>query len=157
MPYILFNSWACWYLLLFLDLHYWYTRTSTVTISILGTAFVAIRFALGTVIYIAFSGGSQFSIILMLMLFLRAPSMMIRAIVMIMTITRVNFEWKGATRIPFVRRVATHKERASMRLDSQTSWRAKIGVYCHFQSTLRPIHLFHHHSSFFPLLGSTTS
>jgi hypothetical protein len=54
------------------------------------------------------------------------PFMMIKAI------TRAEFGWwKGTTWIPIARRVvATHKERASMRLDARTSWRTKGGVSC---------------------------
>jgi hypothetical protein len=55
-----------------------------------------------------------------------------RPLLMVKTITRAEFGWwKGTTWFPIVRRtMATHRERASMRMDAQTSWRLKGGVSC---------------------------
>jgi len=148
-----------------LDMHYGCTRVSAVSISISGTAFLVLGIVLEKVLEIAYPLGAGISnelddFILMLSSFLLMPFIMIQVVAMIMTITRAEFGWlKGTTWIPIVQRsVATRKERASMRSDAQTSWRAKGGVSCHFEtSPLSHMLILNHGSSFFPSSGSTIS
>jgi hypothetical protein len=121
-------------LLRILDGHYWYTRNFTVSISVSGTVFLALS-SIHHIIEEALadddSTGSSFKMIfirtlLLLFLDLLTPFLMIKAI------TRTELRWwKGTTWIPVVRRTAaTHKERASMRLDRQTKWYVKNAVSC---------------------------
>ena len=117
-----------------LDIHYWYSRVSTVSISISGTAFLGLSSVLRILVeipfyvnYIAHSSNKLVDVFhLLLSIDLLATFMMIK------TITRTQFGWwQGTTWIPMVRRgVATHGERASMRLDARMSWRVKGGVSC---------------------------
>ena len=117
---------------LFLDIRYWYTRTSTVSISILGTALLSgsdLFNKLG--LFVIEQKMKEFSVLgftssLLLIMFtsLVLPLLMIKAIL------RIEFRWwKGITWVPIMQKAgATHRERASERLEAATSWRVKAGV-----------------------------
>jgi hypothetical protein len=52
-------------------------------------------------------------------------------LLMLKTVTRLEFSRNGSSFLPSVRLVsATHRERNSQRLDSRTSWALKAGVSC---------------------------
>jgi hypothetical protein len=117
-----------------LDNHYWYTRNFTVSISMSGTVFLTLGFIFGIIAKDMFGDNSNDDSIkklfiramIILFLYLATPLLMIKAI------TRTELRWwKDTTWIPVVRRAAaTHKERASMRLDGRTRWYVKGAVSC---------------------------
>ncbi|KAJ7619341.1 hypothetical protein FB45DRAFT_1095422 [Roridomyces roridus] len=108
-----------------LQLNYWYTRTSTVGISISGTVLQAVPDIVPPIIgaIVAFKPHmrglelftSLWAITLVVGFFLLTPLLMLR------TVARLSFNWNAW--IPSVSRASpNHKERASQRLDSRTSW-----------------------------------
>lgn len=128
------QSLACTALLQILIIHYWYTRVSTVFISISGTTFLALSFMLRVLAEVATANNKNHSSNKWFLIF-RTFSLgdlidFLVGSMMIKTITRATFRWwNDTTWIPTVRRAAaTHKERASMRLDARTSWRTRGGV-----------------------------
>jgi hypothetical protein len=119
---------------------YWYTRTSTVAISVSGTILLALSDILETLTVAANAVeesklDSEFSSSQWLPLLWTVMIMMISAIgfprpfFMLKTTTRLAFSRDKSRWVPSVRRVSTtHRERASQRLDSRTSWGIKAGV-----------------------------
>lgn len=118
---------------LILDIRYWYTRTSTVSISILGTALIS-----GSELFVKLGsflvnekrkGFSIFGFISSLVLTMFTS--LVLPLLMIQAILRIEFrKWKGTMWIPIMQRAgATHRERASERLEAATSWRAKAGLF----------------------------
>lgn len=119
-----------------LNMSYWYTRTSTVGISISGTILLALVEVLGAIggavnaaeqQKVGFSSSDALTwlwvVIVILATTFPLPFSMLK------TVTRLAFSWDKSRWIPTVRRVnPTHMERASQRLDSRTSWGVKIGV-----------------------------
>ncbi|KAF7344378.1 hypothetical protein MSAN_01918800 [Mycena sanguinolenta] len=119
-----------------LSMSYWYTRTSTVSISVSGTTFLALDEILSAFADLANAAETsklEFSssewlkwsaMILWTVAFeLSLPFFMMR------TVTRLTFSRDASQWIPTVRQISpTHMERTSQRLDSRTSWRIKVGV-----------------------------
>ena len=70
------------------------------------------------------------------------PIDMALPLVMVKAVTRAEVKWRGC--IPLVWFApATHRERASVRLDAQVGWRSKVlvGFYLSFLSPLSFAHL----------------
>ena len=115
-----------------LDIRYWYTRTSTVSISILGTALMSgsdLLHKLGS--FIIEQRLKEFSILgFIASLLLGIFTSLVLPLLMLKAILRIEFRWwKGTTWIPIMQKAgATHRERASERLEATTSWRTKAGV-----------------------------
>jgi hypothetical protein len=140
--YSVFQRSACILLVTILRIHYWLSCVSTVSISILGTTFLALSSILATFIGLIPTNGLKiegfgiFFAALFAFLELVAPFAMIKAI------TRIEFRWKDATWIPVIRRAsATHRERASIRLEARLSWYVLCGVS----------HCLNDHLFFYPL------
>ncbi|KAJ7302358.1 hypothetical protein DFH08DRAFT_74267 [Mycena albidolilacea] len=116
-----------------LDLGYWYTRTSTVFISVSGTVLVALSGIIAAVTHIANTVETEKSDFstwswLWLIVFTVATKFSL-PFLMLKTVTRVEFSLNESTSIPSVRLVGpNHRERNSQRLDSRTSWGVKAGV-----------------------------
>ncbi|KAJ7709472.1 hypothetical protein B0H17DRAFT_1028090 [Mycena rosella] len=100
--------------------HYWWTRVSTAGISTSSVAFLAPAKALELLELL--SDDADFGTVFAGLFFLLLPSLMCKAV------TRAQFGWKKwyptLTRVP-----ANHRERASQRIDSRTSWGTKFGVF----------------------------
>jgi hypothetical protein len=116
-----------------LDLGYWYTRTSTVFISVSGTVLVALSGIIAAVTHIANTvetEKSDFSTWSWLWLIvLTVATKFSLPFLMLKTVTRVEFSLNESTSIPSVRLVdPNHRERNSQRLDSRTSWGVKACV-----------------------------
>ncbi|KAJ6537787.1 hypothetical protein B0H19DRAFT_1240499 [Mycena capillaripes] len=118
-----------------LDMSYWYTRTSTVCISISGTILLALGEILGAIgsavntaeLKKAEFSGSEWLLWLLIVVILAATLLL--PFSMLKTVTRLAFSWDKSRWIPAVRRVSpTHMERASQRLDLRTSWGVKAAV-----------------------------
>ncbi|KAJ7315037.1 hypothetical protein DFH08DRAFT_425650 [Mycena albidolilacea] len=119
-----------------LNMEYWFTRTSTVSISVSGTTLLAFNG-----IFSAFTGAAttvetsklKFSISkslswLWLIIWTLATNFTL-PFFMLKIVMRLAFNWDQSRWIPSIRRVSSsHLERASQRLDSRTSWRIKAGV-----------------------------
>ncbi|KAJ6588607.1 hypothetical protein B0H19DRAFT_212203 [Mycena capillaripes] len=119
-----------------LDMSYWYTRTSTISISVSGTLFLAASGILSACNGAAssvekqkldFSSSNWFSwlwiIALALVTGFPVPLFMLK------TVTRVAVSRDNSRWFPSIRRISpTHRERASQRLDSCTNWRIKASV-----------------------------
>ncbi|KAF8147742.1 hypothetical protein K438DRAFT_1867249 [Mycena galopus ATCC 62051] len=118
-----------------LDLGYWYTRTSTAFISVSGTILMATSGLIAAFAHIANTAETDkltlsasqwwpwlWLIVLTLTTKFSLPLLMLK------TVTRVEFSQNNSI-IPSVRLVGpTHKERNSQRLDLRTSWGLKAGV-----------------------------
>ncbi|KAJ7119542.1 hypothetical protein C8R44DRAFT_177044 [Mycena epipterygia] len=116
-----------------LDMGYWYTRTSTVSISLSGTVLIALSVIISALSKIANSAEtlklnnltSQWTqwlwlTIVNLIFNFSLPWFMLKAV------TRLEFSRKKSSWFPSVRRVApSYKERNSQRLDSRTTWGVK--------------------------------
>ncbi|KAJ7255839.1 hypothetical protein B0H12DRAFT_1113039 [Mycena haematopus] len=116
----------------FLSTSYWYTRTSTVSISASGTTFLALHRVLSALTQAANAVETQkLKFATMEWWWVIASNVAIEFLVascMLTTVTRLAFSLNSRW-IPSVRRVnPTHMERTSQRLDSRTSWRIKVGV-----------------------------
>ncbi|KAF7344401.1 hypothetical protein MSAN_01921300 [Mycena sanguinolenta] len=120
-----------------LNVSYWYTRTSTVSISVSGTTFLAIHWILWVLAVVAnafeMQESTDFSIEEWLVwLWLNVWAIGTRsllAFLMLKTVARLTFSRKKARWIPTVGRAKpTHMERTSQRLDSRTNWRIKVGM-----------------------------
>ncbi|KAJ7047191.1 hypothetical protein C8F04DRAFT_1062971 [Mycena alexandri] len=99
--------------------YYWWTRVSSVGISISGVVLLALANGLGpTVMSLVDSDGSWI---------VALPFSLVAPLLMFKCIARIEFGWnKGhptLTRVP-----ANHQERTTQRIDQRTSWRAKLGV-----------------------------
>ncbi|KAF8205408.1 hypothetical protein K438DRAFT_1932226 [Mycena galopus ATCC 62051] len=119
-----------------LRVNYWYTRTSTVSISVSGTTFLALHRILLALMNMANKAELQkleFStsewlkwvwlIVWTVAIGFCIPFFMLR------TVTRVAFSYNKSRFIPTVRQASpTHMERASQRLDSRPGWSIKVGV-----------------------------
>ncbi|KAF7344398.1 hypothetical protein MSAN_01921000 [Mycena sanguinolenta] len=119
-----------------LGIAYWATRTSTVSISVSGTIFLALHRILWVLTYAAnafetqkpIPSAEQWLVWLWLNACAVATSSSL-AFLMLKTVTRLTFSRKKARWIPTVGRAQpTHMERTSQRLDSRTSWRIKVGI-----------------------------
>ncbi|KAF7344392.1 hypothetical protein MSAN_01920400 [Mycena sanguinolenta] len=119
-----------------LGIAYWATRTSTVSISMSGTIFLALHRILWVLTYAANAFETQKPIPSaeqwLVWLWLNACAVATTsslAFLMLKTVTRLTFSRKKARWIPTVGRAQpTHMERTSQRLDSRTSWRIKVGM-----------------------------
>ncbi|KAJ6611312.1 hypothetical protein B0H10DRAFT_371219 [Mycena sp. CBHHK59/15] len=119
-----------------LDVGYWYTRTSTVYISVSGTVLIALSDIISAFALIATAVETHkldtstshwlqwlWLIVLALATDFSLPLFMLKAVTRL-EVSRNNSNW-----FPSVRRVGpTHKERNSQRLDSCTGWGVKAGV-----------------------------
>ncbi|KAJ7619364.1 hypothetical protein FB45DRAFT_1007031 [Roridomyces roridus] len=125
-----------------LDLSFWYTRTSTVGISISGTILQAVPDIIGHVLGAAgviephMQGLERLVIIwaitVLLGFFLLTPLLMLK------TVARLSFSWDSW--IPSVSRASpNHRERASQRLDSCTSWVFQAAICLTLTAT---VHIF---------------
>ncbi|KAJ7119609.1 hypothetical protein C8R44DRAFT_788507 [Mycena epipterygia] len=124
------------FVLAVLEIGYWYTRTSTVSISVSGTVLVALSGIIAAFAHVANTAETDklntltshwiqwlWLIVLTLATKLSLPWFMLKAV------TRFEFSRNNSNWYPSVRRVgATHKERNSQRLDSRTTWGVKAGV-----------------------------
>ncbi|KAJ6510568.1 hypothetical protein C8R45DRAFT_964526 [Mycena sanguinolenta] len=119
-----------------LDLGYWYTRTSTVFISVSGSILIALSGLLAACTHIANTietdkmavAASQWWQLLWLIVLTLATKFSL-PLLMLKTVTRVEFSANESSSISTVRVLdATHKERNSQRLDLRTSWSVKAGI-----------------------------
>ncbi|KAJ7262642.1 hypothetical protein B0H12DRAFT_1231091 [Mycena haematopus] len=112
-----------------LDLGYWYTRTSTVFISVSGTILIALSGLMAAFAHIANTvSASQWWPWVWLIVLTLATKFSL-PLLMLKTVTRVEFSRNESTSIPTVRMIdPTHKERTSQRLDLRTSWGVKAGI-----------------------------
>ncbi|KAJ7641491.1 hypothetical protein FB45DRAFT_1022237 [Roridomyces roridus] len=122
------------FILVVLDMGYWYTRITTTSISIPGTLLIALSGAMSGLTYIANTiendklglsmtrwAGWLWLIVWSLIAKFYLPFLMLNAV------TRLQVDWRGW--IPTVRRIgATHQERNSQRLDSRTGLVFQLGV-----------------------------
>ncbi|KAJ6558139.1 hypothetical protein B0H19DRAFT_1150066 [Mycena capillaripes] len=124
------------FVLAVLDLGYWYTRTSTVSISVSGTVLIALSAIIAAFTHIANTAETDKMAIsfsqwlpwvwLILMTLVTRFSL---PLLMLKTVTRLEFSQKDSSWVPSVRLVGpSHKERNSQRLDSRTSWGLQAGV-----------------------------
>ncbi|KAJ7485154.1 hypothetical protein B0H11DRAFT_2018308 [Mycena galericulata] len=122
---LVFSTWA-----------YWYTRTSTVSISVSGTAFIALSGFISAWAHIANTvetdklnpSTSQWAQWLWLIVWTLATKFYL-PLLMLKTITPIELIQISDNWYPTVRRVSpTHKERASRRLDSRTGWTLQAGT-----------------------------
>ncbi|KAF7360594.1 hypothetical protein MVEN_00790800 [Mycena venus] len=127
---------VCYPIQILLDMSYWYTRTSTVAISVSGTILMALSDILITIMSAAnaveeqkleFSSSRWLTwlwvIVATVAIELPLPFFMLK------TATRLAFSREKSKWIPSVRRVRpTHMERASQRLDSRTSLGMKAAL-----------------------------
>ncbi|KAF7360598.1 hypothetical protein MVEN_00791200 [Mycena venus] len=116
-----------------LDMSYWYTRTSTVAISVSGTILVALSDILLAITSTANNAEKQESKIEWLtwlwIVVVTAAINLSLPFFMLKTATRLAFSHEKSRWIPSVRRVSpTHMERASQRLDSRTSLGMKAAL-----------------------------
>ncbi|KAJ7331519.1 hypothetical protein DFH08DRAFT_940114 [Mycena albidolilacea] len=125
-----------------LDMSYWYTRTSTVAISVSDTVLLALSDILETLTVAANAAeesklDSEFSssqwlpllYIWIVMIMMISAIGFPRPFFMLKTTTRLAFSRDKSRWVPSVRRVSTkHMKRASQRLDSRTSWGIKAGL-----------------------------
>ena len=112
-----------------LQIHYWYTRISTIGISIPATLLFASAASLNYVMLVLSNGhGKNWSVLRWCWRFVIAlPIDMALPLVMVKAVTRAEVRWRGY--IPVVWFApATHRERASVRLDAQVGWRSKVLV-----------------------------
>ncbi|KAJ6495455.1 hypothetical protein C8R45DRAFT_1095087 [Mycena sanguinolenta] len=120
----------------FLSLGYWYTRTSTVSISVPGTTFIAIYGVLLGLMDAANAVETQklrFSVAewgrWSVLIVENVAFGFSIASFMLATVWRVVFSYNSSRWLPSVHRAhSTHMERASQRLDSRTSWPIRIGM-----------------------------
>lgn len=117
-----------------LDIGYWYTLRSTVGVSIPGTNMIILGILVNMVIgpFLEKSisemdsrTGWIFTVLMGASISLPLPLLMAKAT------TRAEIEWGhgGKSWIPVIRRDrATHRERASERLEAKTSWRVESTV-----------------------------
>ncbi|KAJ6495433.1 hypothetical protein C8R45DRAFT_1095066 [Mycena sanguinolenta] len=119
----------------FLGLVYWYTRTSTVSISVSGTTFLALHRVLWVLTYAANVLETEKDLPIeewLVHLWLAVWGVATRsflAFLMLKTVTRLTFSRKKGRWFPTVGRAKpTHMERASQRLDSHPSWRIRAGM-----------------------------
>ncbi|KIM91908.1 hypothetical protein PILCRDRAFT_809902 [Piloderma croceum F 1598] len=112
-----------------LDIHYWYTRRSTFSISILGTALISGSELFVELASIIAKGKGLFALFMSLLLAtftdLALPLLAIK------TILRIKFGWwKEMGWVPTVRRASiTRREITSARLEAATNWRHKAVVW----------------------------
>ncbi|KAJ6502149.1 hypothetical protein C8R45DRAFT_1092043 [Mycena sanguinolenta] len=99
--------------------YYWWTRVSTVGISVSGVAFSAVGFVLGPIVDTLQSNDASLIFIV--------PMTVVVPFLMCKCIMRVEFGWKGWILLPRLL-PATHQERNSQRMDNRTSWRTKLGL-----------------------------
>ncbi|KAF7293243.1 hypothetical protein HMN09_01202500 [Mycena chlorophos] len=142
-----------------LDVGYWYTRTTTASISVPGTVFLALGKLFSAASLVAgkvedekmrasFSNLAQ---ILWLVVFTAAMRLFLPGL-MLKTIWRVEatFLEKTSSWIPTIRRLPpTHRERQSQRTDQITSWAVRIQVFL----TLVALYSFFSPEEYFVLSG----
>ncbi|KAJ6588605.1 hypothetical protein B0H19DRAFT_1100250 [Mycena capillaripes] len=119
-----------------LEMSYWYTRTSTVSISVSGTLFLATSTILSACNGVAsstenqkleFSSSNWFAWLWLIALALATGFPV--PLFMLKTVTRVAVSRDDSRWFPSIRHISpTHRERASQRLDSRTNGRIKAGV-----------------------------
>ncbi|TFK38532.1 hypothetical protein BDQ12DRAFT_631119 [Crucibulum laeve] len=117
----------CTFALTWMQIHYWYTRSSTVGISVHGNALLAA--GIFTDFMLQVREATRHTEMAM---FSKLVSCLISATIwlptllsLIKAITRIEIDWWRSF-IPIIRRSqATHRERASQRLDSQLPWHIK--------------------------------
>ncbi|KAF7363792.1 hypothetical protein MSAN_01037100 [Mycena sanguinolenta] len=113
-----FISWACLAIYGLLQFYYWWTRVSTVGISVSGATFSAVGLVLDPIVEALQNNDASLLFIV--------PTSLIVPYLMCKCIMRVEFGWKPRL-FP-----ATHQERASQRIDNRTSWRTKLGLLAAF-------------------------
>ncbi|RDB21767.1 hypothetical protein Hypma_011097 [Hypsizygus marmoreus] len=116
-----------------LDVRYWFTCKSTVSISIPGTIVISASRIIEELAGVITKGQDQkISIPGWLGAFLFSfATQLVVPLLMLKAVARVEFSWwKDTTWIPVIQRAgATHSERASERLEAQLSWHFKIGLF----------------------------
>ncbi|KAJ7910143.1 hypothetical protein B0H13DRAFT_2013124 [Mycena leptocephala] len=96
-----------------LDTSYWYTRTSTLSISVSGTVFLV----LSRILFILTSASKAWE------------KVKVEPLFMLKTVTRLAFSRRKTRWMVSLRRVSpTHAERTSQRLDLRTSWAVKACI-----------------------------
>ncbi|KAJ7256515.1 hypothetical protein B0H12DRAFT_1112424 [Mycena haematopus] len=100
--------------------YYWWTRVSTVGISVSAVTFSALGFLLGPIVD-TFPNDDP-SLVIILPMTVVVPYLMCKCIM------RAEFRWKGWLFLPRLL-PATHRERASQRIDNRTSWQTKLGLF----------------------------
>ncbi|KAJ6632547.1 hypothetical protein B0H10DRAFT_1977759 [Mycena sp. CBHHK59/15] len=119
------------FILVVLDMGYWYTRTSTVFISKSGTVLIALGGIVSAYAHLASTAQAKkmdswqwlWLISFTLLTKLALPLFMLNAV------TRLEFSRNNSSWLSSVRKVnPTHKERNSDRLDSKTGWGIKAAV-----------------------------
>ena len=134
-----------------IDVHYWYTRSSTVGISKIATIlFAATTLASYFLVNLSQINGDWFTMLLFTLAYL--PFELSPSLLMLKVVWRIEFEWnqeKGKGKrtkkwkemkrwLPGVHFAKpTHAERASDRLDARTPWTVKLSVSKHYA-----VHLF---------------
>ena len=113
-----------------LDFHYWYSRSTTVGISLHGTTLIIFGLLAKYIIGIAQSGyGSGRGLFGWVFLFITHSPSCITGILMLMAITRAELTRNSVSWIPRLQfSGATHAERASLRVDARTQWRHRATV-----------------------------
>lgn len=124
-----------------LDIRYWYTRRSTVSISILGTALISGSELYGKLeTFFVKEKLKGFSIPRFIAsLLLITSTSLVLPLLMIKAILHIEFHWwKGTSLFPIMQRgAATHRERASERLEATMSWYARVAVCIfHYRSAI---------------------
>ncbi|KAF9466790.1 hypothetical protein BDZ94DRAFT_1319290 [Collybia nuda] len=117
--------------IMILDTRYWYTRTSTVSISILGGSLRASTYIIDSIgEAIKHGKENNLSVIgwISWCLYFGVISLTLPLLI-IKVIARIEFGWWGTLWIPTVQIAhATHRERASERLEAKVSLRLKIAL-----------------------------
>ena len=115
-----------------LEIRYWFTCRSTISISILGTALVASAEIINEVAALVSTSMEEEYLTLDWIgaALIRMVTMLLIPLLMIKAIVRMEMRWwKGTTWIPVMQIApATHRERASENLEARIGWRPKVAV-----------------------------
>ncbi|KAJ7461486.1 hypothetical protein FB451DRAFT_484173 [Mycena latifolia] len=119
---ISFVSTGCVMLAELLIFHYWWTRVSTVGISISSVVFLAAGNTLRNITDVLHPPDGDTATWVIALFLQVIPFLMCKAII------RAEFGWRKwyptLTRVP-----ANHRERTSQRIDGRTSWQTQLGVF----------------------------
>lgn len=118
--------------ILFSDIHYWYTHCSTVSISIVGTTLSAVSDIINKTVPVTVTAIAEKHTVpgwIRLFLFHMLTSLLV-PLLMIKAVTRIELRWgRDTSWIPVLRAApATHRERASKRKEAKFHWGAKMAV-----------------------------
>ncbi|KAJ6460666.1 hypothetical protein C8R47DRAFT_1327656 [Mycena vitilis] len=117
------------FIVMILDLGYWYIRTSTAFISGILAAFTDMANTVETNKLGIATGTFQWSQWLWLIV-MTAVTQLSLPVLMLQTVTRMEFSENKSALFPSIRLATpTHKERNSERLDARTTWGVKVGVW----------------------------